>query len=125
MFYIVEEENKLQSLENLVRLGCYVNVVSTNDLYHSKLTSTVAVYIRLLQSEHGYIIPIDHPEGLNVDKDRVYQILLKANTLYTLNKKELLYHFNLQDAIDVSLLYAMIKYDKLEYTKENSSLNYL
>ena len=124
MFYIVEEESKLQSIENLVRLGCYVNVVSTNDLYHPKLTSSIAVYIRLLKSDYGYIIPIDHPEGLNVDKDRVYQLLLKANTLYTLNKKELLYHFNLQEAIDVSLLYAMTKYDKLEYTKENSSLNY-
>ncbi len=124
MFYIIEEESKLQSIENLIRLGCYVNVVSTNDLYHPKLTSSIAVYIRLLKSDYGYIIPIDHPEGLNVDKDRVYQLLLKANTLYTLNKKELLYHFNLQEAIDVSLLYAMTKYDKLEYTKENSSLNY-
>ena len=124
MFYIVEEESKLQSIENLVRLGCYVNVVSTNDLYHPKLTSSIAVYIRLLKSDYGYIIPIDHPEGLNVDKERVYQLLLKANTLYTLNKKELLYHFNLQEAIDISLLYAMTKYDKLDYTKENSSLNY-
>jgi hypothetical protein len=124
VFYIVEEESKLQSIENLVRLGCYVNVVSTNDLYHPKLTSSIAVYIRLLKSDYGYIIPIDHPEGLNVDKERVYQLLLKANTLYTLNKKELLYHFNLQEAIDISLLYAMTKYDKLDYTKENSSLNY-
>ena len=124
MFYIVEEENKLQSLENLVRLGCYVNVVTTNDLYHKKLTSTIAVYIRLLNSNHGYIIPINHPEGLNVDKERVYQLLLKAKTLYTLNKKDLLYHFNLQEAIDISLLYCMTKYDRLEYTKEDSTLNY-
>ena len=124
MFYIVEEESKLQSLENLVRLGCYVNVVTNNDLYHPKLTSTIAVYIRLLKSEHGFIIPINHTEGLNIDKTRVYELLLKAKSLYTLNKKDLLYHFNLQDAIDVSLLYSMTKYDKFEYTKENSSLNY-
>jgi hypothetical protein len=60
MFYIVEEEAKLQSLEKLVRLGCYVDVISSNDNFHPKLTSTVAIYIRLLQSTHGYIIPIKH-----------------------------------------------------------------
>ena len=124
MFYIVEEESKLQSLEKLVRLGCYIDVISSNDLYHPKLTTTVAVYVRLLKSDHGYIIPINHDEGLNVDKNRVYELLLKANSLYTLDKKNLLYHFNLQGAIDISLLYSMVKYERLEYTKENNTLNY-
>jgi hypothetical protein len=116
VFYIVEQEEKLKNLESLIRLGAYVDVVSSNDLYHPKLNSTVAVYIRLLKSEHGYIIPIDHSEGLNILKDRIYEILLKANELYTLDKKKLLYHFNLQAAIDLSLLYSMVKYDKLEYS---------
>ena len=124
MFYIVEEESKLLSLEKLVRLGCYIDVISSNDLYHPKLTTTVAVYIRLLKSDHGYIIPINHDEGLNVDKNRVYELLLKANSLYTLDKKNLLYYFNLQGAIDISLLYSMVKYERLEYTKENNTLNY-
>ena len=124
MFYIVEEESKLENLERLARLGLYVDVISTNDLYHPKLTSTVAVYIRLIDSEHGYIVPIDHSEGLNVSKDRIYRILSSASKLYTLNKKNLLYYFNLQDAIDISLLYSMTNYDKLEYSRENVTLNY-
>ena len=124
MFYIVEEDSKLENLERLARLGLYVDVISTNDLYHPKLTSTVAVYIRLIDSEHGYIVPVDHSEGLNVSKDRIYRILSSASKLYTLNKKNLLYHFNLQDAIDISLLYSMTNYDKLEYSRENVTLNY-
>ena len=124
MFYIVEEESKLSHLEGLVKLGCFVDVISTNDLYHPKLTSTVAVYIRVLNSKHGFIIPINHDEGLNVDKDRVYNILSKASTLYTLDKKNLLYHFNLQEAIDLSLLYSMTKYDRLEYSKEIPIVNH-
>lgn len=124
MFYIVEEESKLQSLQNLVRLGCFVDVISSNDLYHPKLTSIVAVYIRLLKSDHGFIIPINHDEGLNVDKNRVYELLKSTSKLYTLNKKDLLYHFNLQGAIDISLLYSMTYYERLEYTKENTTLNY-
>jgi len=123
MFYIVEEESKLKNLEGLLKLGCYVDIISSNDLYHPKLTSTIAVYIRVVDSDHGFIIPINHDEGLNVTKDRVYQLLLQATSLYTLDKKKLLYHFNLQAAIDISLLYSMVKYDRLEYSKENSTLN--
>ena len=124
MFYIVEEESKLDHLESLVKLGCYVDVISSNDLYHPKLTSTIAVYIRIIGNEYGFIIPINHDEGMNVSKERVYRILQKATSLYTLDKKNLLYHFNLQEAIDLSLLYSMVNYDRLEYTKENNTLNY-
>lgn len=124
MFYIVEEESKLSSLEGLVKLGCYVDVISANDLYHPRLNHTVAVYIRMVNSKHGYIIPINHDEGLNVDKDRVYDILSKASKLYTLNKKKLLYYFNLQEAIDLSLLYSMVKFDRLEIPGDSSTINY-
>lgn len=124
MFYIVEEESKLVNLENLVRLGCYVDVITTHDLYHPKLTSPIAVYIRLLKSDHGYIIPIDHDEGLNVDKERICSILNKASKLYTLDKKKLLYHFNLQAAIDISLLYSMTKFDRLDIERSNPTINY-
>lgn len=123
MFYIVEQESKLESLEKLSKLGMYVDVISSNDNYHPKLTSTVAVYIRLLDSTHGYIIPIEHDEGLNVSKERVSQILSKCSKLYTLDKKKLLYYFNIQDAIDISLLYAMTKYDRLEYSHNLSYLD--
>lgn len=124
MFYIIEEESKLSSLEGLVKLGCYVDIISTNDLYHPKLTSTVAVYVRILNSEYGYIIPINHDEGINTSKERVYDILLKADKLYTLNKKKLLYHFNLQEAIDLSLVYSMTKFDRLQIANDNSTINF-
>jgi len=121
VFYIVEQESKLESLEKLSKLGMYVDVISSNDNYHPKLTSTVAVYIRLLDSTHGYIIPIEHDEGLNVSKERVSEILSKCSKLYTLDKKKLTYHFNLQGAIDLSLLYSLHKYERLEYYHD---LNY-
>jgi len=124
VFYIVEQDSKLESLQRLSKLGLYVDVISSNDLYHPKLTSTVAVYVRPVYSGHGYIIPINHDEGLNVTKNRISDILSSTSKLYTLDKKNLLYHFNLQQAIDLSLVYSMTKYDRLEYSRENNTLNH-
>ena len=50
MFYIIEEERKLENLERLMKLGAYVEVISSNDEFHPKLTQTTAVYIRLHKS---------------------------------------------------------------------------
>ena len=75
MFYIVEEEHKLERLQSLAKLGLYVDIISSNDYYHPKLTTTIAVYIRPVKSKHGFIIPVNHDEGINVDKERVYELL--------------------------------------------------
>ena len=124
MFYISETDYQLERLKNLGRLGAFIHVISSNDNYHPKLADTLAVYIRPIDSKYGYIIPIDHEEGLNVKKERVYDLLQGFSTLYTIDKKELLYHFNIQESIDLSLLYSMVKFDRLEYSKENSTINY-
>jgi len=124
VFYIVEKEDKLQSLENFIRVGCFIQVISSNDYFHPKLTNTTALYVRMLKSKHGFIIPIEHSEGLNVAKERIYTILNKAQVIYTLNKKELLYHFNIQKAIDISLLYSMNNYEKLEYKSSIPTINW-
>ena len=124
MFYIIEEESKLENLQRLSKLGLYVEVISSNDNYHPKLTSTVAVYIRPLKSKRGFIIPISHDEGLNVSKDRISQLLLSCKEIYTFDKKELLYHFNIQAAIDISLLYSMTEYDRLQVNDNISTINY-
>lgn len=124
MFYILESDNQLSRLQSFSRFGAYIQVIPNHFNYHPKLTSTIAVYIRPLKSTHGFIIPIDHTEGINTDKNRIYEILKSYSTLYTINKKELLYHFNLQESIDVSLLYSMVNFDKLEYNADISTINY-
>jgi len=124
VFYLLESQEQLQWLENQVQSPLYVDVVSTNDFFHSKLTATVGVYVRPVDDSQGYFIPISHDDGLNVEKDRVYDILLKAEKLYTLNKKTLLYHFNLQRVIDISLVYSMNLYKKLEYSSSNNTIDW-
>ena len=124
MFYIIETDEQIQLLKNLGRKGGYVEVISSNDNYHPLLTSTVAVYLRPLDHHEGYIIPINHDEGLNLHKNRVYDILREYTTLYTLDKKQLMYHFVLPSVIDLSLLYSMTNYNRLELARSNSTCNW-
>ncbi len=124
MFYIVESDQQLDILKSYSEKGAYIKVISSNDNYHPLLTKTIAVYLRPLNHEEGYIIPINHDEGLNVDKHRIYDILKQYKTLYTIDKKELLYHFILKDVIDISLLYSMTNYDRLELGRNNSTYNW-
>lgn len=123
-FYIVETDEQIQLLKNLGRKGGYVEVISSNDNYHPLLTTTVAVYIRPLDHPEGYIVPISHDEGLNVDKNCVYDILKEYTTLFTFDKKELLYHFVLPCVTDLSLLYSMTTYNRLELPRSNSTCNW-
>ena len=125
MFYIIESEEQQKNLISIIEgITCFVDIIPTNDFYHPKLTSTVGVYIRPVVDTVGYIIPISHSDCLNVNKDRVYELIKKPSTLYTLDKKDLLYHFNLQEAIDISLLYSMQYYKKLEYKYNNSTVDW-
>lgn len=124
MFYIVETDEQIQLLKNLGRKGGYVEVVSSNDNYHPLLTTTVAVYLRPLDHHEGYILPITHDEGLNLTKDCVYDILKQYTTLFTLDKKELLYHFVLPSVTDISLLYSMTNYNRLELPRSNPTCNW-
>jgi hypothetical protein len=124
MFYIVESDNQIDQLTSYASQGAYVEVISSNDNYHPILTFTVAVYIRPLDCFEGFIIPINHTEGLNVDKNRIYQVLKQFDTLYTYDKKLLLYHFVLPAVIDLSLLHTMVRYDRKDLAKTNTTYNW-
>ena len=101
MFYIIESEHQKTSiLKRIEGMACFVDVIPSNDLYHPKLTTTTAIYIRPVTDSTGYILPIGHSECISLDKDCIYELLKKPSTLYTLNKKDLLYHFNLQEALN-------------------------
>lgn len=137
MFYILESENQLARLEAMSTLGCFLDVITSNDNYHPALTEVVAVYVRPFALkvpidqespeivwDHGYIIPVDHNEGLCVPLDKVWNILKKYSSVYVLNKKKLLYHFPLSKAIDISLLYSMTEFEKLEITSKETTYNW-
>lgn len=120
MFYILENEEQLTRLESLGEYSCYFDIITSNDNFHPKLSSLVAVYIRPMQGsetveEKGYIIPVNHDEGIGVEVSRIGKLLKKFSKIYILDKKAGLYFFNLgKNVCDLSLKYAMTYYKRLE-----------
>ena len=121
MFYIIESDPQLEYLRDMAPKGAYVEVLTTNDNFHPTLSTPVAIYVRPLGEDQGYIIPVDHDEGLNVDKSRVYDILKTYRVLYVYDKKRLLYHLPLAGAIDLQMLLVMNSYGRIELPKTNST----
>lgn len=121
MFYILESDYQLHQLDQYKDQRTYLEVIGSNDNYHPKFNHTVAVYLHPQNLTQGFIIPINHGEGLNVEKERVYGILKNFKYLFTPNKKTVLYHFNLPDVIDLSILSVMVDYKKVELPKPDTT----
>jgi len=136
MFYIVESESQLGRLAELGKeVDCYVEVVTTNDYFHPALSSVVAVYIRPLEIKtnsetgedyyaSGYIVPVDHNEGLCVSLDRVRELLQSFRKIYVLDRKATLYFVNHKNLVDLSLIYCMNTYEKLEWFVREKTCNW-
>ena len=124
MFYIAETEHQLNRLKSYGKSEAYVEVISSNDYYHPHLSFTVAIYLRILSTSEAYIIPINHDEGLNVSKDEVLEILKSFKRIYVLDKKNLLYHFPLIDAVDINLWTAFKYYEKIDLPAKSSTINW-
>lgn len=124
MFYIIETDSQLKYLSQAVKDGAYIEVIPANDYYHPILNSTVAVYLRPVNINKGFIVPIKHTDGLNVDKKRIEELLQESKVLYTYNKKELLYHFFHRNIVDIQLLHTLNEYQPLELPSSPSTLGW-
>lgn len=113
MFYIAESENQLEFLRSFKK--GYVEIITSNDNLHPTLSFPVAIYLHPLPHPKGYIIPINHQEGLNTTMERVSEVLSSYEHLYTISKKDTLYHGAFKGLKDLSILYSMRFNKKLEF----------
>ena len=75
MFYLIETKNQLNQLELKLSssLSRYLEFIQGNDNTHPALAEIIAVYIGI--NLESYIIPINHTECINWDKDAIFNML--------------------------------------------------
>ena len=92
MFYIIEKKEQLERLKQLD--DCFIDFIQNSNNFHPALSGISLIYIRSLKQRKGYIICLNHNESFSLDKQLVFDWLLKnTNKLFVLDKKKTLYHF--------------------------------
>ena len=104
MYWLIETE---EQIEYLFRRGfeeAYIEVIPTNHTLHPAVNNVSLVYYRPTNDTKGYMICVDHSEGLSVSKTRVNELLKQTKKLWTLDKKDTLFYFPIKSLLDVNLI---------------------
>ena len=87
MFYLIETDIQFKVLQNKIAKSCYIDYIYGNDNTHPALAEIIGIYISNLDEDKGYILPINHPECINLPKDKVFDYIKTFKNLFILDKK--------------------------------------
>jgi len=75
MFYLIETKNQLDQLKDELSSSDmpYLEFIQGNDNTHPALAEIIAIYLNV--NKESYIIPINHPECINQDRNHVFNLL--------------------------------------------------
>ena len=109
MFYLIETDTQFKILQNKIAKSCYIDYIYGNDNIHPALAKIIAVYISNLDEDKGYILPIKHPECINLPKDKVFDYIKTLENIYVLDKKAALHANPLKSYTDIQYKYYYTK----------------
>ncbi len=94
MFYLIETKDQLSKLKEKIPFNqyTYLEYIQGNDNTHPALAEVIAIYLNV--EDKGYIIPINHPECINWDKDAIFSVL--SNYEFKVYDKKAALHLNPQ-----------------------------
>ena len=104
MYWLVETEEQISYLINRGFKEAYMEVIPVSHIKHPAINDVSLVYYRPTNDSKGYMICVDHSEGLSVSKTRVNELLEQTKKLWTLDKKDTLFYFPIKSLLDVNLI---------------------
>jgi len=103
MFWLIENKEQFERLQNSGFKEAFVEIISNNPYQHPTQNSIIAFYVRPIKGRKGYILPVSHPECENLFEDEVYLYLKGLEKIYVRDKKEFLHYTILKPLIDITL----------------------
>ena len=77
MFYLIETKDQLDKLKSKFNSTMYLEFIQGNDNTHPLLAEIIALYLNI--DNTGYIIPFNHLECINWDKEAILPMLVNYN----------------------------------------------
>jgi hypothetical protein len=96
MYWLIEDQNKIDILCQIRHEVAYVEVIPTSHNLHPVENDICALYIRPRDDAKGYLIPINHSETINATIEDCLKVLNSIKYLYVRDKKEFLHYFALK-----------------------------
>ena len=109
MFYLIETDIQFKVLQNKIAKSCYIDYIYGNDNIHPALAKIITIYISNLDEDKGYILPINHPECINLPKDKVFDYIKTLENIFVLDKKAALHANPLKSYTDIQYRYYYTK----------------
>ena len=103
MYWLIEDIEQLKCFYNSGYKEAFIEIIPYNDLTHPAKNNVSLLYLRPILADKGYIICINHSEGINVNKTGIDAILKKFDVLYCRDKKEILHYFPLKTLYDINI----------------------
>jgi hypothetical protein len=125
MYFLIETPEQVQQfIQKYENTACYFEFINSDSNLHSKLGSTVGVYIRPFKSTRGYTFPVEHPECINLEIEEVLNVLRVFKEVYTWDLKQMYYHSSLEgiDVSSVNLLIMLKMHERINIPLERDLL---
>ena len=103
MFWLIENKLQLDKFNNKGYKEAYIEVITSSPTLHPTEADVSLVYIRPLNSDKGYILPLDHGEAICEINEYIVKSIKQITTLYTWDKKFFYHFYAHKDIIDLSL----------------------
>jgi hypothetical protein len=102
MYWLIEDQQKIETLCRIKHEVAYVEVIPTSHNLHPIENQVCALYIRPRDDLKGYIIPINHSETINSTIEDCLEILNSIKYIYVRDRKEFLHYFALKHCAQYS-----------------------
>ena len=80
MFYLIETPNQFAEMCDILTDKCYIDYVLGNDNIHPAIAEVIAIYVSSFERK-GFILPLNHPECINLNQDLVWNWVNKKSFL--------------------------------------------
>jgi len=93
MFWLIEDVSKIEILCRIRHKNVYVDILPVSHTHHAQENTICALYLKPIQNEKGYILPVNHNDTLNLPIDLIQEVLDSIETIHVHDKKEFLHYF--------------------------------
>ena len=100
MYFIIETSQQLSKLSPSD--SCFIQVVSSSDRYHPRLSRCSLVYYN--DGAKGYIFPVNHSEGFSLEIAQIQCFINSHKKVYLLDRKYHSYFLQIDNAIDLNFI---------------------